>query len=122
MLVMTDPRLVAVVDDDAELRTAFGRALRAGGFDPVLYGSAEHFLASPPPQPLHCLVVDVKLGGMSGLDLQRQLKATGSTVPVVVMTTFDNARVRDEAHRIGCVGILDKQADIEDLLALIRSL
>jgi FixJ family two-component response regulator len=119
---MTDHRLIAVVDDDAELRRAFGRVLRAGGFEPVLYGSAEQFLASPPSAPLLCLVVDVKLGGMSGLDLQRRLKTAGSTVPIVVMTAFDSARVRDEAYKTGCVGVLDKQADIEELLALIRSL
>lgn len=119
---MTDRRLIAVVDDDAELRTAFGRVLRAGGFEPVLYGSAEQFLASPPAAPLLCLVLDVKLGGMSGLDLQRRLKTEGSTVPVVVMTAFDSARVRDEAYTSGCVGVLDKQADIEEILTLIRSL
>ncbi len=118
---MTDRRLIAVVDDDAELRTAVGRVLRAGGFDAVLYGSAEQFLASRPDGPLHCLVVDVRLGGMSGLDLQRQLRAEGSTVPIVVMTAFETARLRDEAYRLGCAGVLDKQADIDELLSLIRS-
>ena len=118
---MTDRRLIAVVDDDAELRTAVGRVLLAGGFDAVLYGSAEQFLASPPEGRLHCLVVDVKLGGMSGLDLQRQLRAAGSTVPIVVMTAFETARLKDEAYRLGCAGVLDKQADIDELLTLIRS-
>jgi FixJ family two-component response regulator len=120
--MMTDLRVVAVVDDDAELRTAFGRALRAGGFEPVLYGSAEQFLASPPGGPVRCLVVDVKLDGMSGLDLQRRLKADGSNVPIVIMTAFDSARVRDQAYETGCVGVLDKQADIEEILAILRSL
>ena len=117
-----DRRLIAVVEDDAELLTAFGRVLRAGGFEPVLYGSAEQFLASPPSTPLHCLVVDVKLGGMSGLDLQRRLKAEGSSVPIVVMTAFDSDRLRNEAYAIGCLRVLDKQADIEELLTLIRAL
>jgi FixJ family two-component response regulator len=119
---MTDRRLIAVVDDDADVRTALGRVLRAGGFEPRLYDSAEQFLASPPPGPVHCLVVDVKLGGMSGLDLQRQLKAEGSTIPIVVMTAYDSARVRHDAYQTGCVAVLDKQADIEEILRLIRSL
>ena len=119
--MMTDRRLIAVVDDDTDLLTAFGRVLRAGGFEPLLYRSAEEFLASPPARPVHCLVVDVKLGGMSGLDLQRQLSSEGSTVPIVVMTAFESARIRDEAYRLGCAGVLDKQADIDEFLALIRS-
>jgi FixJ family two-component response regulator len=119
--MMTDRRLVAVVDDDADLLTAFGRVLRAGGFEAVLYRSAEQFLASPPAHPVHCLVVDVTLGGMSGLDLQRHLRTKGSTVPIVVMTAFESARVRDEAYRLGCAGVLDKQADIDEVLTLIRS-
>jgi FixJ family two-component response regulator len=118
----TDRRLIGVVDDDADLLRAFGRVLRAVGYDAALYCSAEQFLASPPSRPLHCLVVDVKLGGMSGLDLQRQLCADGSTVPIVVMTAFASARLRDEALGVGCAGVLDKQADIDDLLQLIRFL
>jgi FixJ family two-component response regulator len=116
-----DRRLIAVVDDDADLLTALGRVLRAGGFDAALYGSAEQYLASPPAGPLHCLVLDVKLGGMSGLDLQRRLKEQGSTVPIVIMTAFDDARLRKEAHGLGCVSVLDKQTDIDELLTLIRS-
>ena len=116
-----DSRLIAVVDDDAQLLTALGRVLRACGFEAALYESAEEFLASPQARPLHCLVLDVKLGGMSGLELQQRLNAGGSPVPVVVMTAFDNARVREQAYTLGCAVVLDKQADIEELLTLIRS-
>jgi FixJ family two-component response regulator len=114
-------RLIAVVDDDVDLLTAFGRVLRAGGFEAALYGSAEAFLESPPAKPPHCLVVDIRLGGMSGLDLQRCLRDQGSSVPIVVMTSFDDQRLRDEAYRLGCIGVLDKQADIDEFLTLIRS-
>jgi FixJ family two-component response regulator len=118
--MMTERRLIGVVDDDADLLTAFGRVLRAVGYDAVLYESAEQFLASPPANPLHCLIVDFKLGGMSGLDLQRQLRAQGSTVPTVVMTSFVSTRLRAEASELGCAGVLDKHAEIDELLTLIR--
>jgi FixJ family two-component response regulator len=115
-------RLVAVVDDDVDVLTAFGRVLRARGFEAALYGSAEAYLAAPPTATPVCLVVDVKLGGMTGLELQRRLRDQGSTIPVVVMTTCDDPRTRDEARRLGCVGFFDKQADIDEFLTLVRRL
>ena len=115
------PPLVAVVEDDFRTSKALSRVLRAGGFDSILYSSAEDYLASPPARPPTCLLLDVQLGGMSGLDLQRELNARGSTVPVVLMTEFDEERVREEALRIGCAGYLDKTADIDVLLELIKS-
>jgi FixJ family two-component response regulator len=114
--------LVAVVEDDAATLKALGRVLRAGGFDTATYSSAEAFLASPPARVPACLLLDVQLGGMSGLDLQRELKARGSTVPVIVMTAFDDGHARHEARRIGCAGYLDKVGEIDGLLNLIRSL
>jgi FixJ family two-component response regulator len=115
------PPLVVVIEDDLATLKALGRVLRAGGFQTATYTSAEEFLASPPSRGPACMLLDVELRGMSGLDLQRELKARGSTVPVVLMTAFDDERVRSEAHRIGCVGYLDKVADIDVLLDLIRS-
>jgi FixJ family two-component response regulator len=119
-MTMSAP-LVVVVEDDLGTLKALGRALRAAGFDTASYSSAEAFLASPPNGQAHCMILDVQLGGMSGLDLQRHLKARGSKLPVIVMTAFDDMRVRDEARRIGCAGYLDKQTDIEVVVDLIRS-
>jgi FixJ family two-component response regulator len=113
--------LVVVIEDDSATLKALGRVLRTGGFEPMPYRSAEEFLASPPARAPTCMLLDVHLAGMSGLDLQRELKARGSTVPVIVMTAFDEGRVRDEARRIGCAGYLDKVAEIDGLLALIKS-
>jgi DNA-binding NarL/FixJ family response regulator len=67
------------------------------------------------------MVLDIQLGGMSGLELQRKLKASGSRVPVIVMTAFDDVHIREEAIRIGCLGYLDKAADLDVLVDLIRS-
>jgi FixJ family two-component response regulator len=113
--------LVVVVEDDSATLKALCRVLRAGGFEPAPYGSAEEFLASSPVRIPACLLVDIHLEGMSGLELHRELQARGSTVPVVVMTAFDDDRIRYEAQRIGCAGYLDKVADIGGLLELIRS-
>jgi FixJ family two-component response regulator len=114
--------MVIIIEDDRATQKALGRMLRAGGFDTVMYSSAEEFLESPPPCLPTCLVVDVHLGAMSGLDLQRRLKADGSRLPIIVMTAFDDARVRAEAHRNGCFGYVPKESDGEVLLALLRSL
>jgi FixJ family two-component response regulator len=114
--------MVIVIEDDPATQKALGRMLRAGGFQTLMYGSAEEFLESPPPGLPTCLLVDVHLGAMSGLDLQRRLKADGSRLPIIVMTAFDDARVRAEAHRNGCFGYVPKESDGEVLLALLRSL
>jgi FixJ family two-component response regulator len=116
------PPLVAIVEDDPATLKALGRVLRAGGFETAAYSSAEAFLASPPSRAPACLLVDVQLGGMSGLDLQRDLRARGSTVPVIVMTAFEDRHVRSEAYRIGCAGCVDKGDDIDVLLKLLRSI
>jgi FixJ family two-component response regulator len=75
------PAHVAVIEDDDLERGALGRLLQAGGFEPELFESAETFIASPPTRSWLCLVVDVHLTGMSGIDLQRKLRAEGSEVP-----------------------------------------
>ena len=118
----TPPPLVVVVEDDVATRTALGRVLRAGGFEAATYRSAEEFLAAPPSRVPHCLVVETGLKGMSGPDLQRRLTSLGSKLPVIVMTAFEDARVRDEARRAGCAGYLDKEAEIDVLLKMIKSL
>ena len=121
-MATTPPPLVVVIEDDPGTLKALGRALRAGGFDTAPYRCAEEFLASPPPRPPRCLVVDLQLGELSGLGLQQRLKDIGSTVPVIFMTAFDDPRVRALAHRIGCVAYLDKGSDIEELLTIVRGL
>jgi FixJ family two-component response regulator len=113
--------LVAVVEDDPASQKTLARVLRAGGYEAEVYGSAEDFLSSPPVSPIG-LLLDVHLGGMSGLDLQRQLKNEGSTIPVIIITAFDDARSRERAERLGCVAYLRKPCEAETILALLRGL
>src|SRR6266536_5785864 len=94
---------VAVVDDDDSFARALGRLLRAAGFEVRTYPSAEDFLAPTSlPQP-DCLVLDIQLAGMSGLELQRRLRELGTLTPVIFVTAHDATEVREEAQQAGCV-------------------
>src|SRR5215204_3275546 len=114
------PLVVAVVEDDAPLRTALGRPLRAGGFETALFESAEAYIdASPAP---NCIVVDVQLPGMSGIDLQRRLRAAGPTPPMIVVTPRHEAVIRDRAQQNGCAAFFWKPVAGSTLMATIESL
>lgn len=114
--------LVVVVEDDLTSRTALERVLRAGGYDVALYGSAEEFLASPPVKDAIGLLLDIHLGGLSGLDLQRRLSAEGRTIPVIIITASNSLRTEAEARRLGCLGYLRKPCEGGTILALLDSL
>jgi len=118
----TLPPLVAVVEDDSQTLKALSRALNARGYDVACYSSAEGFLQSPPSRLPGCLVLDIQLEGMSGLDLQRRLRALGSTLPVVVLTGTDDPRIRAESYELGCVKYLLKETDGDTLPAVLQSL
>jgi FixJ family two-component response regulator len=113
--------VVVVIEDDAAALTALSRVISASGLEPAPYRSAEDYLAAPPAMAPRCVIVDLRLAGMSGLDLKRRLTAMGSAVPTIVMTAFDEPRVRDQARRLGCVAYFDKSSEINGLLAAIRA-
>jgi FixJ family two-component response regulator len=114
------PLVVLIEDDDGE-RRALSRVLRAGGFGAATYASAEEFLASPPAGTPVCLLVDVHLEGMSGLELQERLNASGSRVPVIVITASDDKRTRQQAEESGCIAFLRKPFEGRLLLDFVRS-
>jgi len=113
---------VAVIEDDVATLKALTRVLSAGGFEPIAYTSAEDFLASPPVRQPACLLLDIRLGGMSGLDLQRRLRSLGSNLSVIIVSALDDAAVRKEAYELGCVAFLSKDCDADLLLGLVRSI
>jgi FixJ family two-component response regulator len=99
---------IAIIDDDASLCRSLGRLLRAAGFRPLSFLSAEEFLASPERPGLRCLLIDIQLGGMSGIALHRQLLAEGDTTPVIYITAHDEPSARIEALNTGCAGFFLK--------------
>jgi FixJ family two-component response regulator len=114
--------LVVVIEDDQASLKTLARVLRAGGYDAALYHSAEEFLSSPPEARPVGMLLDVHLAGMSGLDLQRKLRAEGSTLPVIIITAFDDARGRERAERDGCAAYLRKPCEAETILTTLGGL
>ena len=100
---MNQPKInVAVVDDDESLARSLERLFRASGFMVRTYSSAEAYLAPTTLPPPDCLLLDIQLGGMSGLDLQRRLNELGSRVPIIFVTAHDAPEVREQARQAGC--------------------
>jgi FixJ family two-component response regulator len=116
------PTLIAVVEDDGPSRVAMGRLLRAGGFEAALFPSAESFIGAPPARTPLCLILDVNLGGMSGIELQRFLRQSGSDLPIIVTTGRRDAAIRDRAEATGCTAFLWKPFAAATLLAVIDTL
>ena len=118
-LSMTERRYIGVIDDDESVRRSLGRLLQLAGFQPVLFPSAEEFLADPLRPYLRCLLVDIRLGGMSGIELHRQLIAEGSRVPLIYITAHDDADARAAALEKNCVGLFRKTDPGADIIAAI---
>ncbi len=88
--------MIAVIEDDESMRGAVRRLLKSEGFDAAAYGSAEDFLRDKELGDVECLILDVCLPGMSGIELFQQLKAGGSMLPAVFMTAQDSQRTRQQ--------------------------
>ncbi len=111
---------IAVVDDDESICRSFGRLLRAAGFQPITYLSAEAFLEDHKHPQFDCLVLDIQLGGMSGLELRDRLAAGGSVAPVIFITAHDDAAARTEALASSCAGYFRKADSGNIVLDAIR--
>ena len=111
---------VVIVDDDAGVRSALARLLRAAGFNPVSYSSAEGFLDDPGRAQTDCLVLDVHLGGMSGLDLQERITAGGVAPPIIFVTAHEEPDAQERARRAGCVAFFYKPVPGRALLEAVR--
>lgn len=108
--------IIAIVDDDAPLREAFGSVMKAAGFQTRAFGSAEEFLACDDCDNTDCLILDVRLPGMSGIELQRQLAGANSHLPVIFITAHGDASLRDSLMRAGAAAFLSKPVRSDALL------
>jgi FixJ family two-component response regulator len=100
--------VVAVVDDDPKMRTGMASLLSAAGYRVELFASGEAFLHAAATSEAGCLVVDIQLGDISGLEMARHLEAAGCKVPIIFMTGLDDKTIRNRAIAFGCVAYLQK--------------
>jgi FixJ family two-component response regulator len=101
-------RTIAVIDDNPSMRQGLNRLLSAHGFHVQMFSSAESFLEDIARCEADCLLLDIHLGGISGIDLQRRLTSSGTDLPVIFMTAIDSETTRQEAFDAGCIAYLKK--------------
>jgi len=111
---------VAVIDDDENICRSFSRLLRASGFQPITYDSAESFLADRKHPQFGCLVLDIQLRGISGIELAERLAAVGQHTPIIFITAHDDPKVRSVAEALGCAAYFRKTDSGKDVLEAIR--
>ncbi len=116
-----DKQLIAIVDDDESVQSALQDLIEADGLSAKCFGSAEEFLESGLQRKVACLITDIRMPGMSGLELQAKLKADGYKTPIIFITAHGDARVRIQAMREGAVEFLMKPFDDQVLLDRVRA-
>ena len=113
--------LISVIDDDPSMSRMLCRAIKAAGLRVDAFGSAEEFLVSDSSQASDCLILDMNLPGLSGLELQLLLNILRREVPIIFMSAQADEATQQRALKAGAVGFLRKPFSIESLLATLRS-
>ena len=114
-------RLVAIVDDDESVQRALQDLIESDGLSALCFGSAEQFLDSEARNKAACLIADIHMPGLSGLELQAKLKAERCRIPVVFITAHGDAEMRIHAMREGAVQFLSKPFDDTVLLEIVHA-
>jgi FixJ family two-component response regulator len=115
------PKMVAIVDDDDLMRTALEGLLKAADLPSQAFSSAEEFLKSGQQRQVGCLITDIRMPGMSGLELQARLNAEHCRIPTIFITAHGDEKMRMQALRAGAVEFLAKPFDDEALLESVRA-
>jgi FixJ family two-component response regulator len=113
-------QLVAIVDDDRSVQSALKDLMESAGLEARCFGSAEEFLEPDERNQTGCLVADIRMPGMSGLELQAKLKAEGSRIPIIFITAHGDAKMKTQAMKAGALEFLSKPFDDEVLLEKVR--
>ncbi|CAH1658787.1 Response regulator receiver domain-containing protein [Hyphomicrobiales bacterium] len=116
---MRQSAMISIIDDDESVRTATASLVRSLGLATSLFASAEDFLNSEQLTCSDCVITDVQMPGMSGMELQVRLKASGNPVPVIVITAFPEERLRHQAMSAGAIGFLSKPFDGGEMVACL---
>ncbi len=112
--------IISIVDDDASNREAVSTLLSSAGFTVETFASAEDFLASGHLHQTRCLILDLRMPGMNGLELQQQLAAAKYRIPIIFITAQNDEAVRTRALQAGAIGFLPKPFREEALLVAVR--
>jgi len=113
--------IVAAVDDDFRVRESLKSLLESAGYAPLVFSSAEEFLQSGTLASATCVITDVRMPGMDGIELQRRIRLERPTLPVILISANYDAEVRQTAIDEGAVDVLYKPFDAADLLKIIQS-
>jgi len=100
--------MISIIDDDEAVRAATENLVRSLGFRATTFASAEEFLESPEFQETSCVITDVQMPGMTGVELQSHLRERGLNVPMIFITAFPEERVRRRVNDAGAIGFLSK--------------
>ena len=112
--------MVYLVDDDESVRRALQRLLRSAGFEVKAFSSAEAFLQSENLDVRECIVLDIRMPGLTGFDVQEKLASKGIRIPVITVSAFDDAETRERARKLGAVAFFRKPVDGQALIDAIH--
>jgi len=113
--------VVVAVDDDFRIRESITSLLESAGYAPAVFSSAEEFLGSAAMTTAMCVITDVRMPGMDGIELQRRIKLQRPTLPVILMSAHHDAGTRQKAIDEGAIAFLYKPFDATDLLTIVQS-
>jgi FixJ family two-component response regulator len=118
---MSEIPLISIVDDDDAVRISMQRLVSSAGFRAEAFATAEDFLHARPQQDTACVIIDVRMPGMSGLELQRRLITVHRPIPMIFITAHDDDEARTQALQAGAVAFLNKPFSDEVLLRAVQS-
>jgi FixJ family two-component response regulator len=113
--------MISIVDDDASMREATVSLMRAAGFSPEAFSCADEFLQSEALPRTECLIADVQMPGMTGVELQGRLVQSGKPIPTVFVTAYPDEKTRGQALEAGAVCFLTKPFNEDELLKCVQS-
>ena len=113
-------QIISIVDDDVAIGESIAELLLTVGLLTHVFTSADQFLASDRVRATSCLIADIKMPGIGGIELQRLLSAKGVNLPVIFISAFEDAAIRSAAEKVGAVGFLNKPFSEDDLFRCIR--
>lgn len=119
-LPLVNPTIVSIVDDDQAVRTAIQTFVRSLGYKAAAFASAEDFLSAPECQTADCLISDIQMPGMDGLELQHELARQRPNLPIIFITAFPDERVRQQAMDTGAACLLLKPYDGDALIGCLE--